>query len=441
MQTTKTPTHIAKGYPIISMGCKGRIEAGAHKNITGIGTTRLKTCLGVVVMGNKKISLTHATVYNTPDNLLEEIKWVGEPCQVIFVKNDEVIKKELEFYKKLDRSSQLDKASENKEAIYPTDFIKNWEALLQSHYPKVKKQVINTPTGELYISLAGQISTENSPKNPIVVLTDPADNNFWGAINYLNWVYSGKTDHLACLEFDRNQRLEMPELSLKVRAILTNIKSDLKDKSVNPQTIDLSLKKFEEKVRTNGKQIEMLEESFVRPNVIKTIATILDRTAFRAPAAKPSAFLAYVDTYRVSHFDPIKQKLITDAGGTIEKEEKEKKSVLIKIQSEKLNKAFREKLGIERVCITTTANIEKKQHDYLSSKGITIEPTTHANKFFATFPAEKKKLVETVVKYSSALFSQKKDAKKFVSVRMLQRRWREKHPVQSNSQTTQRTIR
>ncbi len=75
---------------------KVRIDPAVTSDaVLGLGTTDLKTCVAVIIIGKKsnRISLTHHTTMTNPKSIETEANWVGEPFEITLVKNQAAVDK------------------------------------------------------------------------------------------------------------------------------------------------------------------------------------------------------------------------------------------------------------------------------------------------------------------------------------------------------------
>jgi hypothetical protein len=240
-------------------------------DISGLGTSGLKTCTAVILRGKEsnRISLSHYHFKTNPQALLAEVKWVGEPFEIILAKNQA----EVDACAKRCTEGKFETHNGN----YDTekniiDFLKTLK------WVKHIKKRIDTKSESVMIERTGEVSTWVTHDK--IIVSSP-DKHLRDAVQYLNSIYSSNVVE-PTLEYDSKKFTSVADLGQAALHLLNCIQIRIKKLDLDMtednifSTIESLDKIFKNAGGKNGAYLDMMMAiPDAKERVLKSMCVIL----------------------------------------------------------------------------------------------------------------------------------------------------------------------
>jgi hypothetical protein len=194
-----------KTFLSVNVNGIGRITDKTPKDIIGIGTHGLKTCIGVFLYNDKRISLLHLDYLSNLDAILEEAKYFDKEYKLAIVFKDET-----------PRSVEL-------------------ILFIGEHFPpNMITRVFKTDNGTTYLDREGNFGPEvNFPAGASVTHTYTyiPDSLLRVSISFIN-IFLTYKDRNCVLEYDGEKYLPVEELCKAGQELLENIRTKFKEQNL-----------------------------------------------------------------------------------------------------------------------------------------------------------------------------------------------------------------
>jgi hypothetical protein len=251
-------------YISVSMNGIARITPNTKSHLCGLGTHGLKTCVGAFIFHDKAMSIIHIDMMTDLKSLLDEVKIIGEACQILLVKNESGSARANARYWLQQRG--VDKVVDLCATII--DF-------LQKHLPEITPKVFDSPTGDAYLDRSGKLTLNPDNLTADIIYTPQTRLRY--AVQYLNAIFLNKL-RPACLEFDGENFLDMPMLCDQARIIASAIRPYLRARKLDESSINIDAyleKEVIDKLQSHAIKMHM---AYMKDPLVSCFATILDNS-------------------------------------------------------------------------------------------------------------------------------------------------------------------
>lgn len=222
-----------KNYIFCGQNGVARIDENTDSEVVGIGTSRIATCVGVVLLGEKRLSLMHVDIFTDFQSILDEVSWLDGLKSIVLVKNKKVSDDACQRLQNQDYDVE-------KRVIF---FMREYNLV------KCLKRRLNSEVGNVYVSRSGEPTDVGVWNKLSAKVVHPPYREVRDAVNFLNGIYHGfrKAD----IQFNSQSFSEMAYLMDRPRTLLTLLKRTL------PENYDITviaekLQYYYEEIKNSG---------------------------------------------------------------------------------------------------------------------------------------------------------------------------------------------